>query len=356
MTHRIYIWFCAFALVSAACTKAGDIIYVPDPADAPSGAPLVTVIYDPGALGDLGYSDLIYGGVERAAVENGLRTLQLSPRTREEGLSYLASMFDQMCAETDTVKRLLIVAGAGYDAYVRANNRRLENHPRADLLYFETSTPLEGKGSSLHINTYGALYEAGAITPIFASEALVVAANSKESAISNSIEGFKAGFASSWVEYAQQERQCFVHYLSNRAGSGISVDDGDALTLMYTQPWKSDTRMIVPVCGGAGTTFRRLAENTDEFRIVGIDGRIISTASNYSAVRRNDKAALHCIEQWLSGNLPKHQTLGLADDYTGLEFHPTDPSFYDWFYALVSQEKLKAIHQEAIEKEAQYGK
>ncbi len=47
----------ASMLTLAACTKEGDVIYQTDPADAPSAKPLVTVIYDPNAVGDGNYND-----------------------------------------------------------------------------------------------------------------------------------------------------------------------------------------------------------------------------------------------------------------------------------------------------------
>ena len=77
----------AAMLTFAACTKEGDVIYQTDPADALSAKPLVTVIYDPNAVGDGNYND---------------------------------------------------------------------------LLYLETSEPLDGKGSTLCLPYYGAMYEGGA--------------------------------------------------------------------------------------------------------------------------------------------------------------------------------------------------
>ena len=354
---KAFLPIMAFLMVFAACTKEGSVIYVPDPDDQSDGSPLVTVIYDPGALGDMTYNDLIYAGVERAAVRNGLRTLQLSPRDRNEGLSYLSKVMDQMCTARDTVRRLLIVAGTGYDEYLRANNKRLEANPKSDLLYFETVEPLSGKGSSVHIDFYGAMYEAGAVTPVFSSEVLLVAANPKVFTITEAVQGFRDGFATAWTGEPEKERKVFQEYLASDAGSGFDIEDGKALTLMYTQPWTSDTRMIVPVCGGAGATFRRLAENTNEFKVMGIDRALVSTISYYSAVKHSDEVVARCIGQWVSDEgMPKHQTFGLADGVTGMEFHPADPGFYDTLYALVSKETLQAIHQEAIEKEAQYGK
>ena len=132
------------------CTKDGDTIYQINPdEEKPSTAPLVTVIYGPNGLGDRSYNDLIYKGVETAAKKYGLRTLQLSPETEEQGLAYLETMFQQMESATDTVRRLFVTPSPVYDAYIRKNNKRLEKNPNADLLYMETTTPLEGKG--LHI-------------------------------------------------------------------------------------------------------------------------------------------------------------------------------------------------------------
>lgn len=53
----ITVWGLVFL---TSCTKDGDTIYQTDPEDQASTAPLVTVIYDPNALGDRGYNDLIY--------------------------------------------------------------------------------------------------------------------------------------------------------------------------------------------------------------------------------------------------------------------------------------------------------
>ena len=358
MIKRIVIWECALALLLAAgCTKEGNTIYVPDPADAADGSPLVAVIYDPDALGDMSYNDLIYAGVERAAVKNGLRTMQLSPRTKEEGLSYLSSVIQQMCSEADTVRRLLIVAGSTYDDYLRSNNNRLEAHPRSDLLYFETTEPLNGKGSSIHINFYGAMYEAGAFTPVFSPEVLLVGANPKDANVAAALAGFRDGFAQDYISDSE-EKKVFQAYLSQKAGEGYSIADSTALRLMYTQPWNSYTRMIVPVCGGASATFRRLAENTIlSFKVMGIDRVVLSTCSLYTAVKHSDNAVEQCIDQWLSAEgMPKHQTLGLADGFTEMEFHPVDKSLLETFNQIVPRELREAIHRDAIEKEAQYGK
>ena len=89
-------------LLLSGCTK---VIHLPDPEEPQaSTAPIVTVIYDPGALGDRTYNDLIYLGVEEAATRLGLRTVQLSPKDYEEGIAYLEAM--KMAVKEDTGRRL----------------------------------------------------------------------------------------------------------------------------------------------------------------------------------------------------------------------------------------------------------
>lgn len=342
----------------ASCTKDGDTIYQPDPEDKASTAPLVAVIYDPNALGDRGYNDLIYQGVENAARQHGLRTMQLSPATVSEGLAYLQMMFQTMTNPQDTVRRLFIVAASSYDDYLRKNNSRLEANTHDDLLYFETDTPLVGKGSTFYMPYYGAMYEAGAITPVEATDVLLVGANSKVKTVASAIQGFTDGFHASPIKLSDNAQKLLVTaWLSEEVSGGFTVPDSTALRLMRDQKWLSDPHILVPVCGGAGTTFRRFCELLSNYNYVGIDCPVVSSRCNFSVVKHIDQAVNRCIEQWLSPEgMPKHQTFGLADGYTGVEIHPYTDASKSRFAESLSDELKQAIHQEAIRKEAEYEK
>lgn len=345
-------------LLMAGCTKETNPVYLPDPADAADTSPLVTVIYDPGALGDLSYNDLLYAGVERAAVQKGLRTRQLSPRSKEEGLRYISGVFNQMSSPADTTRQLLIVTGSSYDDFLRANNRRLEANPNAELLYFETTRPLEGKGSSIHIAFYGAMYEAGALSRFFSSQALMAVANPQDNSLTEAAAGFRAGFEAHYFEdlydvpYGGQD--LFLEYLADEAGEGFVIDDVSAIDLIYRQPWE-DPGIIVPLCGGAGAVFRRLAEYTGSFKVVEVDRVIPSTASNIAAVKNVDTAVERCIGQWLSEEgLPKHQDLGLADGCTEMVICPPGRELRESLEDMFPREMREALHRDALEKEAVY--
>lgn len=203
--------------VLTACTKDGDVIYVTDPADQANSAPLVTVVYSANALGDGNYNDLIYQGVERAALDHGLRTMQLSPATHEEGLAYLETLFQQLSNQQDTVRRLLIVASAGYDDYLRQNNKRLESNPYCDLLYMET--------------------------------------------ITEAVDGFTTGYYTDYMTVSESEaesKELTIKYLSDDVYGGFTVSDDIVVDIMKAPIKQSFYNLVVPICGGAATTFQRI--------------------------------------------------------------------------------------------------
>ncbi len=343
--------------VLTSCSKDDETMYVPDPTDAPSTRPMVTVVYSPDALGDKSYNDLIYSSVEDISNRNGLRSLHLSPATREEGLAYLEDIFRQTETPGDTIRRLLIVASSDYDSWLRQNNKRLEGNPRADLLYFETSRPLDGKGSTLFMPYYGAMYEAGAVAPHFQPKALLIGANPEDEVVGEAMQGFRDGFATDWVA-TSQKKSLTTMYIGQHAGEGYSITDTLALKMMREYGEQSEDLLgkssaIIPVCGGASAVFLRLSAILNQFIVMGID--VMNTAANcqYSVVKRIDTVVETSIRQWLTGEgIPKHQSLGLASGYTDLfvNAHPY------WFVPSSTSEEpsyelLQQIHEEAVRME-----
>lgn len=340
-------------LLFAACTKEGDTIYLPDPNEPTlSKAPLVTVVYDTEGIGDLGYNDLIFVGVERAAANFGLQTLHLTPESLSEGQGYLETAIQHMTSTKDTIRRLLIVASPVYDDFIRKNNQRLAGNPHADLLFLETRNPLDGKGSSLYISYYGAMYEAGALSPYVAEKALIVGANPKNESVATAIKGFSDGAASCNMPLALQ-----TFYLSQEIDGGFSIADTTALHVMKNFSQSDSQMLLVPICGGASHTFGRLVQLTYSYLLMGIDRQ---SESNYysplSAVKHIDRAVAQCIEQWLSvEGMPKHQAYGLASGYTEVVLHPMDSEIKKSLETL-TQEKKTEIHDEAVRKEQAHEK
>ena len=321
---KLFVWF-AVLLLSVGCTKGGDTIYKSDPnEEAASTKPLVTVIYDANALGDRSFNDLIYEGVERTAQELGLRTMQQSPRTYEEGVQYLELMFRQMETAKDSVRRLFIVTSTGYDDFIRKNNKRLEANPYADLLYMETTTPLEGKGSTFYIDYYGAMYMSGCMTHYGAYDyAALLLANPYTQSVREAGEGFQAGFYDTpRLEF--EHLSLHVRYLSDEPGGGFTVADTTATRIIYEElhsdgPIGINGVTFIPVCGGAMHAFFRGAQSyMYTFRYVGIDGDMTADKDYciFSVLKHIDKVMEDYVGMWLNGSMPKHQTMGLADGVT----------------------------------------
>ena len=335
----------AVILLLVACTKEGNTVYLPNPdEEQPSTAPLVTVIYDVNGLGDRSYNDKIFRGIESAAKKHGFRTLQLVPDSYEQGLAYLETVFRQMESAQDTVRRLFIAPCQGYDEFIRKNNRRLERNPYADLLYLETSTPLEGKGSTFYIDYYGAMYMGGYLCKDYYSSdldvVLLVLANPHTQSVVEAGEGFVDGFNSTT---SAKEKTLKIRYLSNEPGGGFHLADTTALRIYQeAKVNETDDVCVVPICGGAMNAFIRILPKFSYY--VGVDDYIFSPMiNNYINVIKNiDTVMEYYIDQWADATLPKHRTFGLRDGATDI---------YASEFTYIRREILENLRQEAIRKE-----
>ena len=349
----------AAVMMLSACTKDGDTIYQWDP-DEPtaSTAPLVTVIYGQDALGDRSYNDLIYQGVEEAAAKYGLRTMQLSPTSYEEGRGYLQSMF-QTVSQTlnDSVRRLFIVCAAGYDDYIRQNSHLFDSNPNADLLYLETPEPLAAGGSTLYLPYYGAMYEAGAIQPVFNESATLIISNPEDQTVVGAGKGFTDGFYTDYyrIEYDSLEqswgftweKNLQTIYLAEHTGEGYNIDETTAFQVLNECEYT-----IIPICGGSGYTLMYLCEIASSHGYVGID--VENESCTMSILKHIDRAVGLCIGQWLSPEgMPKHQVLGLKEGYTGVALHLRDYRL-EQYNKYIPETLRQQIHEDAVRKEADY--
>ena len=345
----------AAVMMLSACTKDGDTIYQWDP-DEPtaSTAPTVTVIYGKDALGDRSYNDLIYQGVEDAADKYGLRTIQLSPTSYEEGKSYLQSMFQTVSTtKDDTVRRLFIVCAAGYDDYIRQNSHVFDENPYADLLYLETPEPLASGGSTLYLPYYGAMYEGGAILPVINNYATIIVSNPEDQTVVGAAKGFADGFLTDYYslenDWGAIEKKLKTIYLAEHTGEGYNIADSTALQVL-----NECEGTIIPICGGSGYTMMYLCDVTYSNLYVGIDVEKFSYWCHMSILKHIDRAVALCIGQWLSPEgMPKHQVLGLKEGYTGVTLNVED-YYLEEYNKYIPETLRQQIHEDAIRKEADY--
>ena len=229
---------------------------------------------------------------------------------------------DKIVAETQDLWKLMDIQ---YDDFIRKNNKRLEANPYADLLYMETTTPLEGKGSTFYIDYYGAMYMGGCMAQYCSNFLLsLILANPYTQTVVEAGEGFEAGFNDTPTVDPRYPITLHKRYLSNEPGGGFTIADSTA-TRIYKEEcdylpegWKNNVS-IVPVCGGAMHAFCRVVRSRQiDDNYVGIDGDLTDDTDccPYAILKHIDKVMVDYVGMWLNGTMPKHQTLGLADGTT----------------------------------------
>lgn len=355
---------CGMGWVLNSCNKDGDTVYMPNPSEPKASTrPLVTVLYDASGIGDQSYDDLVYQGVEEAAKKYSLRTMQITPSSNDEGLAYLEENIKRMADPKDTIRQLLIVTSTVYDEYVRKNSHRLETNPRASLLYFETKKPLEGKGSTLFMPYYGAMYEAGNIASLFEKNTVLVGANPLNETVQDAVMGFNEGFNARQQDVAVNPNKGFMdgvlymHYIGEKADEGFSINDEEALAQLNNYDVRNLLPLLVPVCGGSEASFVRLADMLGTYTYMGVDCVWNSYWSHFSAVKHIDRAVVQCVGQWLSPQgMPKHQSLGLSSGFTEVVLHPQTDKVRETVKKWLTDDVRQTIREQAIRKEAEYEK
>lgn len=366
MTKKYILLTLAALLLLASCTKEGSTIYKPNPDEeqAPT-TPLVIVIYGPNGLGDRSYNDLVYKGIEEAAKTYGVRTLQLAPESEEQGFIYLETFFKQMENLNDTVRRLFITPSPVYDDFIRKNNHRLEKNPNADLLYMETTKPIEGKGSTLYLDYYGAMYMGGCMVHYSAKELVsLVLANPYTQSVLEAAEGFKAGFNDT-PQYGRYNIALHELYLSNEPGGGFTLSDTTAMRIYEDERgWQNNRNnndvTFVPICGGSMHPLIRAVRALNVLdTYVGIDGDMSDDKGFcvFSILKHIDKVMTDYVGMWLNGTMPKHKTYGLADgatdvvvsDYRFSTLYETETGRAYWDKIL----NIDSLRQVAIKKEGE---
>jgi basic membrane protein A len=266
------------------------------------------------------------------------------PESMEQGQTYLEMMFQQMESAQDSVSRLFIATSPVYDEFIRKNNRRLERNPNADLLYLETSTPLEGKGSTLYIDYYGAMYMAGCFSKYSISFdlLLLVLANPYTQSVVEAGEGFLDGYNDT-TDYSL-EKTLKIKYLSDEPGGGFQLADTTALRIYQEAADGENEVCVVPVCGGAMNAFYRILPYLSHY--ICIDDYISLKYPFHFAnvIKHIDRVLDDYIGKWLNATMPKHQTFGLADG--GTEFNPGDDFGF-------KDSTVDSVRQVAIRKEGE---
>ena len=304
-------------------------------------SPVVVAVFPPDALGDLGYNDGIYLGVQTVCNELGLRSVTVEPLSYEAGAEYLK---DNLTSGTtaDTPRLFLVVADAGYDDFIERYGDVVPDDEMTQVVFIGKRRA-GAKGHALYLPMYGAMWEAGRLARAMddVRDVVVVTADDAMPVLAEARQGFTDG-------YGTDDGRKVVTYSLDNETAGFNM--ADAL-YAYSFSVAEECQMVVPLCGGSSQGFYRYnREHPSSFYTVGIDADMERYSSRvpFSCVKRMDKAVAELVRQWRGGELPRVQSWGLASGYVDVVVSSRYAGRLDAVKA--------SLHDEAIRKETAYEK
>ena len=179
-------WYSVFMIVFLCTACSNDGGTEKDPSDQFH----VDILFSTSGLGDSGYNDAILYGIQQASMKHGFKVNFHQPKTMEAGWECYQEWLNE---PDDAVKKLFIFASNDYEKQLRANHPSTKEN--RDILFFESDSPIENVGS-FRLNMYGASYYIGKLAGSIVPTAATLMANPYDTPITESEEGFRAGFCS----------------------------------------------------------------------------------------------------------------------------------------------------------------
>ena len=258
--------------------------------------PRVTLVMNKGALGDMGYNDLLYSGIRKAVEEFDLDFVMLTPESEEVAEKEIL----KWSQTSSPGRRLLILAGEDQSDIIRRHN--LRSSEGSSILQLDCNDASLGV-STIHLPVYGVFWALGSITgalceavPNFGNKAAIVLANPYDSSINEGREAFATAYASHGC-------QTDVFYLSDKTGDGY---DSSQKMFEMCSSLDGNYTFILPLCGGsaAGLYSYMTLQMIPTFASYGVDSDRNTQAGMIlaSALKRIDNAVYEYCASWFAGD------------------------------------------------------
>lgn len=300
----------------------------------------VEVVFDPDALGDRGYNDMILYALQKAAYTRGFELTIHTPATHADGLHAYENWASASSADHST-KRLFIFASSSYADLIPASGFTPAAGADDAVLLFETDASLPGV-ATFELGLYGGAYAIGRMVSSIVDTGALLLANPVDRSIGDAAAGFSAGFRALLPE-ADVERA----YLADASGEGYS----DPAGAYRESHWLYQRNAFVfPLAGGSNMgVMQYTREYSRGIFTAGVDTDMsrYSTQVLVSLMKRLDLALDTYLSLWLDGEWTAGFTrYGLDSEFVGLQLSE--------YYEEVFSPELPGFIEEAIEKEYEY--
>ena len=298
----------------------------------------ICVLFSSGGLGDDGYNDMIWRGLQNFTLSHPDVWLQcFSPATAEEGTRLMNSWIERHKGET----LLCVLAGSEYEqqAATLYGLRPADSTAtwRPDFLLFESDNPEHLPLASFRMSLYGAAWLCGrSVKEMQLTRPLCLLAHSHDQPTQTAAQGFFDGYG------APTDTACMA-----ADWSGFSMPE-TAYQRMYDYARTYD--FIFGVAGASNLgVYRYLREKPDGVWTIGRGWNQYTQSSQIigNMVKRIDLVVEDYLTLWADGSeMPQVRLLGLESGYMDWQVAPA--------YADRLEEFVNNIRQEAVNEENKY--
>lgn len=338
--------FSILLLVTSLC-----LLYSCDDRDLPQNSlPVITVILYENSLGDFGYQDNIYSGINNIFYHSNLsdkfKLEVYSPNDIDFSEDIIGNWFDK----PKSAKELLILTSSMSADPLREHPEWVST-PEAEVLILDSDdTSLDVY--TRYISLYGASFFAGLLANAFdLDNAAAIVANPYDKPINEGIDGFTNGFRLAGGEISDSD----IYFLAESTADGYDLPN-EAFELSYNLKDKG-YEFVFPICGGSNQgVFRYLRQYESErmesspFYTCGMDVDQQEMASSiiFSVVKKYECLLEDFISDWLEGrNRETHKNILLDSEYANVVIA-------DKYKSNISSEEYDNLKSIAIEFEKNY--
>lgn len=296
---------------------------------------VVSVIYAPSGLGDRGYNDNIYKGIQQGRILHGFRLENYLPNSIEQAEEYMKEWLN----DEPGVKRLLIMASSDFEGFVKSHSSQIPDDGDNRVVLLESRIN-DQPFYTVYLPLYGAAYQAGVATMQLpgADKSLVLCANPFVESIHDATSGFIEGYSL----YGGQ--QCDVLYLSDKHSEGFAAAD-HVYRMCYDL--ENEYGFIFPLIGGSSQgllRFTREYPRSFYTASMDVDQSEYSNRVTYSVLKHTDRAILKILEQWVNDTpIPRNQRWGLE---SGMVKVSSAANYLDFFCDIFEFNRDEAILKE----------
>ncbi len=289
---------------------------------------IIYAVYSVAGIGDLGYQDLIYRGVNKATRDYPVSVENIHPHSLDSAEKYIQIFFDET-ERGNYTQRLLLLSTDEYNGLFKSHPKWKQSETNSILVIGGNRDSIDAY--AWDISLYGASYLAGrTIYELGMDSAGVIGANPKSKAVQDAIHGFVDGY-----EKASSMRLSgddYIGFLGDDEGTGFDAKLA-YLFASYNYYEEQHFDFIFPVMGGSSLEiyrFMREMQDSISFYSCGMDVNQEHLSNNipFSIEKNADLLVLDFISKWVSEEDIPNNFIGTLDSkYAGIV---VSKNYSDW--------------------------